>query len=719
MHLGFARDKPGYVLEVLEGPRKGKLIYSSQVVFRETKFPFNPDTSVTDLPAPVTDEEAVWLEQEDPATDSVMPTECGDTPLGTPEGDDVNDVDEGDSLSQADLAENDDSAAEPATSAPLAQDLRRSTRGDGTLPQEIFQYRRFKGALATDICPFMLHDTASVTKSAYRSCVGNSVTDPPTPLSPTSYVPKSFRDIMSITNDTSRQQWLDSWYKEHDGLFRTGGLTAVPLRPGDRLLPSKPVLTPKESAIHGKKTRRVLGGHRMRHGQDYFDTYSPCPDFTSLRAFCAGAAVDNETLRRRDDEQAYLQAQSAAARLGLPPNRIKMPEGYESIIDDVEYCCETGNLYGGPDAGRNLWLEKVAWYKSLGFVQSKWCPCQFTYHRPSDKARIQVLVYVDDSLSKTKHDDLYEWFSEKYDERWDNTDYGTDLGRFLAIGITQTADSVTLDLVKYIEELANDVFPGGVPISPEVPSTATLAKLVEEASRAKVVPEDVHMHKRYQSVTSSTLFAASTVAAHIMWAVNMLTRCMAYPTKELLGLAERVVAHLYHRRHTYKIRYSRDPTLVCGFAPDVLEGASDSSFEQQRSTSGFVFMWALGAIAWCTRKQKSIALSSFEGEIMAASLASCDAVFLRGLLADLGHPQSAATVLLIDSSSAVAVAKDPTHHAKSKHILRRDLHIRELCEAGIIEPKLIPTAKNPADIFTKHVDRATFQKHCKTIFNIV
>ena len=94
-------------------------------------------------------------------------------------------------------------------------------------------------------------------------------------------------------------------------------------------------------------------------------------------------------------------------------------------------------------------------------------------------------------------------------------------------------------------------------------------------------------------------------------------------------------------------------------------------------------------------------------------------VFLRGLLADLGHPQSAATVLLIDSSSAVAVAKDPMHHAKSKHILRRDLHIRELCEAGIIEPKLIPTAKNPADIFTKHVDRTTFQKHCKTIFNIV
>ena len=89
------------------------------------------------------------------------------------------------------------------------------------------------------------------------------------------------------------------------------------------------------------------------------------------------------------------------------------------------------------------------------------------------------------------------------------------------------------------------------------------------------------------------------------------------------------------------------------------------------------------------------------GVVMAASLASCDAVFLRGILADLGHPQSVPTPIRIDSSSAIAVAKDPVHHAKSKHILRRDLYIRELYDAKIVVPKYVPTAQNPADIFTK------------------
>ena len=72
----------------------------------------------------------------------------------------------------------------------------------------------------------------------------------------------------------------------------------------------------------------------------------------------------------------------------------------------------------------------------------------------------------------------------------------------------------------------------------------------------------------------------------------------------------------------------------------------------------------------------------------------------------------------MDSSSAIAVAKDPVHHAKSKHILRRDLYIRELYDAKIVAPKYVATAQNPADIFTKHVDRATFQRHCKIIFNM-
>ena len=41
IHLGWSRQKPGYVFEVLEGPRAGKLVVSTQAKFREDVFPLH------------------------------------------------------------------------------------------------------------------------------------------------------------------------------------------------------------------------------------------------------------------------------------------------------------------------------------------------------------------------------------------------------------------------------------------------------------------------------------------------------------------------------------------------------------------------------------------------------------------------------------------------------------------------------------------------------
>ena len=56
MHLGYSTTKPGYVFEILEGPRKGKVITSSQVKFRETVFPMRLSS---DAPPPAKEEDAI------------------------------------------------------------------------------------------------------------------------------------------------------------------------------------------------------------------------------------------------------------------------------------------------------------------------------------------------------------------------------------------------------------------------------------------------------------------------------------------------------------------------------------------------------------------------------------------------------------------------------------------------------------------------------------
>ena len=117
------------------------------------------------------------------------------------------------------------------------------------------------------------------------------------------------------------------------------------------------------------------------------------------------------------------------------------------------------------------------------------------------------------------------------------------------------------------------------------------------------------------------------------------------------------------------------------------------------------------AVSWGMKKQQSIALFTTEAEIMASSLAACDGIFLRDFSIERGFPQSEPLVLFIDNKGAIDLAHDPVLHSSTKHIKRRELFIRDLVLDGVIKPKYVKTTDNMADIFTKPLQRQSFQKH--------
>ena len=93
-------------------------------------------------------------------------------------------------------------------------------------------------------------------------------------------------------------------------------------------------------------------------------------------------------------------------------------------------------------------------------------------------------------------------------------------------------------------------------------------------------------------------------------------------------------------------------------------------------------------------------------------------VFLRNVLAFLGVALRTATVLYMDNTGAERVAKDHVLHNVAKHMARRDLKVRELVDAGIVKPTHINTKENLADIYTKPLERRTFQALRNKLMNI-
>ena len=65
----------------------------------------------------------------------------------------------------------------------------------------------------------------------------------------------------------------------------------------------------------------------------------------------------------------------------------------------------------------------------------------------------------------------------------------------------------------------------------------------------------------------------------------------------------------------------------------------DNDPEQRKSTTGYVFTLAEGAVAWMSRRQPIIALSTAEAEYVAACEASMEAMAEYNILQDILPPQ--------------------------------------------------------------------------------
>jgi hypothetical protein len=81
-----------------------------------------------------------------------------------------------------------------------------------------------------------------------------------------------------------------------------------------------------------------------------------------------------------------------------------------------------------------------------------------------------------------------------------------------------------------------------------------------------------------------------------------------------------------------------------------------------------MFQMAGGPISWLSKKQAMVTLSTAEAEYVALSTAAQEAVWLRQLLKDFKVPLEQPTLIKEDNQGAMAIARNPVSHGRTKHI---------------------------------------------------
>ena len=233
----------------------------------------------------------------------------------------------------------------------------------------------------------------------------------------------------------------------------------------------------------------------------------------------------------------------------------------------------------------------------------------------------------------------------------------------------------------------------------------------------------------YANAVGSLMYAMVCTRPDISQAVGVVSKYMHDPGKEHWQAVKWILRYILNTVDVGLVfqQDKQDGQCIIGYSkskrPDrqSLVGYCDSDYagdlDTRRSTTGYVFTLAKAPVSWRSILQPTIALSTTEAEYMAITEAVKEAIWLQGLLGELGVQQKH-IIVHCDSQSAIHLAKNQVYHARTKHIDVRYHFVREVLEEGGVAIQKIKTTENPADMLTKVVTGIKFQ-HCLNLINIV
>jgi hypothetical protein len=487
---------------------------------------------------------------------------------------------------------------------------------------------------------------------------------------------------------TSRQVWRDAMMEEYNSIMKNDVWEVVPRPEGKSVVTSKWLYKLKHAAdgsIEKYKARFVARGFSQVEGVDYDETFAPVARYTSIRAVISIAAEMGWKIHQMDVKTAFLN--------GLIEEEvyIEQPLGFEVHGRESHVCRLKKALYGLKQAPR-AWYSRIdAYLQQLGFEKSEADPNLYFIVVGEDP--LILLLYVDD-LFITGAERLISSCKESLASEFEMTDIGL-MHYFLGLEVWQEPGHIFLGQGKYVCDILSR-FQMGDSRPMTTPMITNWKKL--HASESQLVDSTL-----YRQLIGSLMYLVNT-RPDICFAVNTLSQFMVEPRRVHWVAAKHVLRYLCGTVD-YGLDYHRgDGVRLVGYTDSDWAGC----VSDRKSTSGCCFGLGSAVVSWFSRKQKSVALSSAEAEYMAASQASCEALWLRKMLIGLFGVQLRPTVIYCDNQSCIKLSENPVFHDRSKHIEIRYHFIRDYVQRGAVELQYISTEEQVADILTKALNMGKF-----------
>ena len=504
-------------------------------------------------------------------------------------------------------------------------------------------------------------------------------------------IPHNYKDAISCNNAANWQQAMRSELKS---LEENDTYDIVPMPKDQQIIGGKWVYTIKSDKDGNEtyKARFVAKGYSQIEGINYHETFSPTTRMSSIRIFTQLALQCDFEIHQLDVKSAFLNAPIDCEIY------MKQPEGFELRNEkgDNLVLKLKKSLYGLKQSGRNWNSILDSHLINEGFIRSTNDPC--VYFKPDHS--VLILVGVDDILVASEPSVLKS-VKRSFEEKFQMKDLG-NISYFLGIQFESGNEEITMSQSIYITKILERF--GMQDCKPRY--TPCEMKTLDQGEDSEPLNSDELT--LYKQIVGALIYIMTATRPDISYTVTRLSQYMSNAETCHMTMAKHALRYLKGTIDD-KLTFvkSAEPLRVTGFYD-----ADWANCKDRKSITGYCFKISETGpvISWKSRKQPTIDLSTCEAEYMALVSAIQEGIYLQSFLNEVSKLDRTHFNLLCDNQGAIALAKNPIKHQRSKHIDIKYHFIRDEITKKRLNVKYIPTDDNVADVFTKPMSRMRNQK---------
>ncbi|CAN0024168.1 unnamed protein product, partial [Choristocarpus tenellus] len=375
-----------------------------------------------------------------------------------------------------------------------------------------------------------------------------------------------------------------------------------------------------------------------------------------------------------------------------------------------------GSIVKAARAIYGLKQSAMEWYRELKgtILDERWSVSHLDaclYVMRSEDGTIAVLFqYVDDIALTGDFDVEIKRMKNNLLAKYEGRDLGTP-DKLVGVAINRDGAGITLDQRFYAESSVRE----GIG-STEVWSTSSPLNPGMNLTPRRTDEEELDQRYRpYRTILGKHMFLAGMTQPDLSNSVRELGRHAA-------SLCNRHWKGLQHVLQYIAATMKVGIRCPAGGEIDngglIMYGDSDwgNGTASRRSLTGYPILLNEAPIAWKSMMRGTVTTSSSEAEWTAMVQGMRHAIFLRGILGELGIPQGF-TNWYGDNRGAIQAAITEGFYGRTRHVDIKLKCTREYVNQGFFAVKYIPTALQLADILTKRLRKKQVEDFVDTVLN--